>query len=105
MLCCHHFNALKVRAACNDNSVCYMQQEIKNNLTPTQNKPSLCFNCLHQLAGTALFFKELYRRRLRPSLCLFAVLLAPFLSHMWRQLSGASMLLDYPTNQQSFCNS
>lgn len=28
-----------------------------------------------------------------------------FISHIWRQLSGASMLLDYPTNQQSFRNS
>lgn len=82
-----------------------MHQEIKNNLTPTQNKPSSCFNCLHQLAGMALFFKELYRRRLRLSLCRFAVLLSPFDSHMWRQLSGVSMPLDYPTNQQSFRNS
>lgn len=31
--------------------------------------------------------------------------LSSFISHMWRQLSGVSMLLDYPTNQQSFCNS
>lgn len=28
-----------------------------------------------------------------------------FISHMWRKLSGAFMLLEYPTNQQSFCNS
>lgn len=46
-----------------------MHQEIKNNITHTQNKPSLRFNCWYQLAGMALFFKELYHRRLRLSLC------------------------------------
>lgn len=33
------------------------------------------------------------------------MLFSSFISHMWRQLSEASMLLDYPTNQQSFRNS
>lgn len=46
-----------------------VRHEIKNNITHTENKPSLCFNCLYQSARKALFWKELYHRRLRLSLC------------------------------------
>lgn len=66
MPCCNCFNALQVRGACNDSSECSRKSKITS---PTQNKPSLCFNCINQLAGMALSFKELYHRRLRLSLC------------------------------------
>lgn len=65
--------------------------------------PVLCFNCLHNLADFRLFFKQLLHHWIRRPLCWYYSFL--FLPHMWRQLSKASTLLDYPTNHQSFCNS
>lgn len=48
-----------------------MNQSIKNNITHTQNiqNQALRFNCLHHLAESSLFFKQLHHHCLRLSLC------------------------------------
>lgn len=64
-----------------------------------KNRP--CAVIVYIIWPSAFFFKQLYHRCLRLSLCWLGILFFSLSAF----LSEASTPMDYPTNHQSFCNS